>query len=237
MSQYDASENEIIIEKKEREIEFWGENPNILLQTLHEMFPTPNMSYNQNLNAITRLIIILTTISFICSQNTRLIIILLFTLAFIYAIHHYQNKMKEEFGNITDDIIKENDIDTDDVFDSPTSSNPFSNVLVTDIEYNPEKKPAPPAFQSDINDSIVEQTKNMIEKMNPGQDNIKEKLFKDLGEELTLEQSLRQFHSNANTMVVNDQTGFAEFCYGDMVSCKEGNLFACARNRINHNLY
>ena len=145
--------------------------------------------------------------------------------------------MKEEFGNITDDIIKENDIDTDDVFDSPTSSNPFSNVLVTDIEYNPEKKPAPPAFQSDINDSIVEQTKNMIEKMNPGQDNIKEKLFKDLGEELTLEQSLRQFHSNANTMVVNDQTGFAEFCYGDMVSCKEGNLFACARNRINHNLY
>ena len=64
-----------------------------------------------------------------------------------------------------------------------------------------------------------------------------DKLFKDLGEQYTFEQSLRQFHSNPNTRIPNDQKSFAEFCYGNMVSCKEGNLFACARNKMNHNLY
>ena len=31
-------------------------------------------------------------------------------------------------------------INTNDVFDEPTLSNPFSNVLVNDYELNPEKK-------------------------------------------------------------------------------------------------
>ena len=77
----------------------------------------------------------------------------------------------------------------------------------------------------------------MVQDLNPDQPNISDKLFKDLGEQYVFEQSLRQFHSNPNTQIVNDQTGFAEFCYGNMVSCKEGNLFACARNLTNYNLY
>ena len=57
---------------------------------------------------------------------------------------------------------------------------------------------------------------------------------KDLGEQFVFEQSLRPFHSNPSTTIPNDQQGFAEFCYGSMVSCKEGNMFACARNLARH---
>lgn len=40
---------------------------------------------------------------------------------------------------------------------------------------------------------------------------------------------MRSFYATANTRVNNDQRAFAEFCYGDMVSCKEGDEFACSR--------
>ena len=60
------------------------------------------------------------------------------------------------------------------------------------------------------------------------------KLFKDLGDQYIFEQSLRPFNSTSSTTIPNDQGAFADFCYGSMVSCKEGNMFACARNLARH---
>jgi phospholipid N-methyltransferase len=76
-----------------------------------------------------------------------------------------------------------------------------------------------------------------IQSMHPGQPNIDKKLFQDVTDNLELEQSMRQFYSTANTTIPNDQTSFAEFCYGDMISAKEGNAFASVRNNPRHNLY
>lgn len=119
-------------------------------------------------------------------------------------------------------------------FDNTTSSNPFCNVLLPDYEYNPDKKPAPPSYTSDINNSILTQAKNTVKELNPDQPDIADKLFKDLGEQLEFEQSMRNFYSTPSTTIPNDQAAFAEFCYGGMISCKEGNLFACARNLSRH---
>ena len=241
MSEYDNSNNEIDLEKvNENTIEFWGTDPNILFtgKYLYELFPTENMTYDQKLNAITRLVILLTLLAFVVMKKFSYIVIGIITVGFIYIYHYYHDKMlKEQFENPADQVLEDHNVMTDDVFDKPTSSNPFGNVLVTDIEYNPNKKPAPPAFNENINEDIMKESKQMVQELNPDQPDISEKLFKDLGEQLTFEQSLRQFNSNPNTAVVNDQTGFAEFCYGNMVSCKEGNLFACARNLNNYNLY
>ena len=43
-------------------------------------------------------------------------------------------------------------INTNDVFDEPTLSNPFSNVLVNDYELNPgkKKKTVPPINYEDV---------------------------------------------------------------------------------------
>ena len=43
---------------------FWGNNPAILLNKneILELFPTSSMNYNQKLNSITRLIILLTLV-------------------------------------------------------------------------------------------------------------------------------------------------------------------------------
>ena len=70
----------------------------------------------------------------------------------------------------------------------------------------------------------------MVAEANPGQPDITDKLFNDLASGITFEQSMRQYYTTANTTIPNDQGSFADFCYGSMVSCKEGNEFACSRN-------
>jgi hypothetical protein len=42
------------------------------------------------------------------------------------------------------------------------------------------------------------------------------------------------FNATANTQIPNDQKSFAEFCYGDMTSCKEGNEMACTQSMPPH---
>jgi len=116
----------------------------------------------------------------------------------------------------------------------PSSDNPFSNVLLNDYDYNPEKKPAPPVSKPDVNAKILQEAKQLVQNMNPSHPDIANKLFKDLGNQYVFEQSLMPFYSNPSTTIPNDQAAFADFCYGSMVSCKEGNPFACARNLSRH---
>jgi hypothetical protein len=247
------AEMENKLENQKKKVEFWGENPNILFKYkyLSELFPVDTMTYNQKLNAITRTTLILVLFTFFYAGSLRILIIGLITLLAIYTLHYYHVKEKEKFvskrldadnkenfSNPVMDYLKEGNVEvSDDVFDKPDSSNPFGNVLVTDHDYNPNKKPAPPAYNKKVNDDILSEAKKLVNDANPDHPDIADKLFSDMASNLQLEQSLRPFHSTANTTIPNDQTAFAEFCYGSMVSCKEGNDFACARNLARHTNY
>jgi len=249
----DLSSNQIvddvdINEKKKRIIPFWTENPNILFEQkfIFEFFPIDTMSYNQKLNAVTRTVILLTILGFLVSKNIRILIIGLITIGAVFIMHYYHtietdkvNSKKEGFGSgVAYDYLASKNIPIrNDLFQEPDSSNPFSNVLITDYDYNPNKKPAPPSFNKNVNAKILQEAKQLVVDQNPDQPDIADKLFKDLGEQLVFEQSLRQFNSTAGTTIPNDQGAFAEFCYGSMISCKEGNNFACARNMSHYTNY
>ena len=236
-----------------REPEFWSENPNVLLDPryLFELFPTESMCYSQKLNAVSRLVLILTIIGFFFTQSVRMLIISTITMASIYYLNYHksiekddidahkqyleQNGITESFESPARDLLKQNNIPvSDDVFMEPAADNPFSNVLLNDYDYNTEKKPAPPINKPDVNAKILEEAKLLVQNMNPSQPDIASKLFKDLGNQYVFEQSLQPFYSNPSTTIPNDQAAFADFCYGGMVSCKEGNPFACARNLSRH---
>ena len=221
-------------------IPFWSENPNILLDSRYvaEFFPMEGMTHNQKLNAISRVVIILTITIFLYDRNKMVLLIGLLTLGSIYLLYYYrkqeQNKKitekHEGFENPALAVLSNYSIDKANTFDAPSDTNPFSNVLLPDYDYNPDKKPAPPAFNDSVNQTILQQAQQLVMDQNPGQPDIAKKLFTDLGEQFIFEQSLQPFYSNPATTIPNDQAGFADFCYGSMVSCKEGNLFACARN-------
>ena len=52
--------------------------------------------------------------------------------------------------------------------------------MMTDYDYNPNKKPAPPAFNSKVNSAILNSAKQLVNEANPGQPDIANKLFNDL---------------------------------------------------------
>jgi hypothetical protein len=146
----------------------------------------------------------------------------------------YQDPTKG-YNNPASDYLKQNNLPVqENAFIPPSKENPFQNVMLTDYDYNPNKKPAGPSYNKKVNGDILSQAKNIVQELNPDQPDIADKLFKDLGDQYVFEQSMQPFYSTASTTIPNDQGAFADFCYGSMVSCKEGNLFACARNLARH---
>lgn len=212
---------------------FWLNNPSILLNNEHifEVWPTPQLTYESKLNAVTRLIILLSTIGFMISQSYKILIsgaISIIAIVFLYKMKHKQNIKKK----ITEKIIKEGFINSPhqeknknvvktQPFTKPTTKNPMMNVLLTDINDNPKRAAAAPSFDPAIEKQINEETKK--QKVDP-------RLFTDLGDALSFEQSMQRFYTTANSRVVNDQMAFAKFCYGGMKSCKDGDSMQCVKN-------
>ena len=226
---------------KEDAIPFWSTNPNVLLNKEHifEFFPVEDMTFTQKLNAITRVIILMTIITFAYTQKLQILIVGIISIFFIYMLHQYKSKPNEGFvlSGPAGDLVEIRESGVQNIFQKPSPNNPLGNVLVTDYIYNPNRKPAPPAYNESVAADIVVQAKEMVKNANPGNADIADKLFKDLGDQYMFEQSLQPFYSTASTTIPNDQASFSEFCYGSMISCKEGNAFACAKKNSRYNNY
>jgi hypothetical protein len=96
------------------------------------------------------------------------------------------------------------------------------NVLLPEINGDPNRKPAlksfDPATEKEINNSV----KQMLPDA---------RIYKGTKNEMDLEYSMRNFYTNPSTTIPNDQEGFSQFLYGDMISAKEGNPIALLRQQ------
>ena len=101
-------------------------------------------------------------------------------------------------------------------FKDGNKTNPFSNVLLTDIMDDPNRKAAPPSFNPQVEEDITKNVKKAVQYMNPGIKNTNKQLYGDLWNNFELDQSNRLFYSTANTRVTNDQGAFAQFLYNDL---------------------
>lgn len=218
-----------IYDIKKTETKFWGDDPNVLIKTI-DLFPSDSMNFTEQINALTRFILLFSFLLSLIFQKSSFFLIgcLTIFIIWVYFVTRPFYQKKEGF-----EIQSKNglvDLTDKQVFDTPHSKNPFSNVLLTDYVDNPFKLPAPPCDEPNHATNILQKAKDMVKKANPTFPNISEKLFKNLGDQYQFEQSLQPFYSNSSTTIPNDQKAFTDFCYGDLISCKEGNVFACARN-------
>jgi len=208
-------------------ITFWSNDPSILFnkEFIFELWPTSNMFYEQKLNAITRLVILLSLLGFIFTNTINIIVVCVITLISIYILYKLTkqsnaNKIINEgfctnnSKQIINPVTLQSVIDTE--FKEGTKKNPFSNVLLTDIMDNPDKKPAPPSFNPEVDENITRNIKKGVQFMNSGINNTNKQLYGDLWENFELDQSNRAFFSTANTRVTNDQSAFAQFLYNDL---------------------
>ena len=215
---------------------FWLNNPAILFDknAITQLWPLESMTREQKINAITRLVIILTLIGFLFLNNIKILvtgIIAILILLFTYYILNKNtnlNKVKETFSN--EDIYKK----VKHNFTNPSVINPVMNILLPEIQDNPNRLEAAPSYNNAVKNSINEETKNYIVGNFDNNENIKKNLFDDQGDNFEFEQSMRQFYTTANTRVPNNQKEFARFCYGNMASCKDGDVEMCLKSAFRH---
>ena len=215
---------------------FWLNNPVILFDknAITELWPLESMTREQKINAITRLVIILTLIGFLFLNNIKILvtgIIAILILLFTYYILNKNtnlNKVKETFSN--EDIYKK----VKHNFTNPSVINPVMNILLPEIQDNPNRLEAAPSYNNAVKNSINEETKNFIVGNFDNNENIKKNLFDDQGDNFEFEQSMRQFYTTANSRVPNNQSEFARFCYGNMASCKDGDVEMCLKSVFRH---
>lgn len=95
---------------KKNDPPFWTDDPNILFQKnyIFEFYPTDNMTYNQKLNTITRVVLILSIILTIFTRNMGVLIVAGITIFSIILIHKNNNKKRksEGYANPTHDFLK-----------------------------------------------------------------------------------------------------------------------------------
>ena len=214
---------------------FWLNNPLILVnkKQITEIFPIGNLSYTRKLNALTRIIIICSILGYLMTKSAKILIsaaVTIVIVAMIYKIQKHKNAkdkintkdLKEGFANCNNyNKHKEK-------FTQPTKTNPLMNVLLPEINDNPKRKPAAPAFNRTVEKKINAKAKNIGHYP---------RLFLDLGDSINFEQSMRNFYSTPNTKVGNDQTAFAKYLYGDMPSCKDGDELQCMKNNERYTLF
>jgi Family of unknown function (DUF5762) len=226
-------------------IQFWSNDPTILLnkEYIFELWPTSSMCYEQKLNSISRLIILLSILGYILTMSKNILIVGVLTLLIIYVLFNmrkqkitkdmlenfdvmpsvqgnevtglFDNKPKSYVNPVTLDAVLRTE------FKEGNKKNPFSNVLLTQIMDEPDRKAAPPAFNVDVDEDITKNVKRAVQMMNPGIKNTNKQLFGDLYQNFQLDQSNRVFYSTSNSRVTNDQGAYGNYLYGYMPSAKE----------------
>ena len=219
-------------------VQFWSNEPTILFnkEYIFELWPTTNMCYEQKLNAISRLIILITILGYILTMSQRVLLVGFLTLAGIFVLFTMRKqKVTKDMLNEGFQVVQGNEVTgmfdkkpdsyvnpvtLDSVLKSEfmegTKKNPFSNVLLTQIGDDPDRKSAPPSFNTDCDEDITKNVKRSVQMMNPGIKNTNKQLFGDLWQEMQLDNCLRVFNTTPNSRIENDQSAYAQYLYNDM---------------------
>jgi hypothetical protein len=218
---------------------FWYNDPTILInkENITQLWPTNKMSFEEKLNAITRIVMLMTFLGFLFTKNTNLLIIGLVTLGIIFSLYKLRKQHIIQEGltnhtnkhninkNNTNTATTTNPITLDSVLKSEfyptTKKNPFGNVLLTDIGDKPNRKSAAPSFNPDVYEDIDNAVKKQTQMLNPGIINTNKQLYGDLKDNYDLDNSMMQFYSMPNTRIENDQGAYSKYLYGGMHSSKE----------------
>jgi hypothetical protein len=225
---------------------FWSNDPTIIFNkdSMLQLWPTSNLTFEAKLNAISRIVILLSLLGFLFTRKTHFLIIGAITLAIIVSLYKFRkqkivkaltqqdvegfqvnNPKGLPMGSIASSQMTTNPVTLETLlrsdFHPTTKKNPFGNVLLTDIMDQPNRKAAAPSFNPDVYDDINAATKKQTQMLNPGIINTNKQLYGDLKDNYDLDKSMMRFYSCANTRVTNDANSFGKWLYGNMPSSKE----------------
>lgn len=185
--------------------QFWFNHPYVLLkkENITNIIPKHNQTLEEKLNAITRLVLLFSLLgNTYLGGSLKVFYIVCILLTIIVLIYKTSKRRTAEAFSTCSKIknLKESISTT-----RPTPKNPMMNVMLPEIVDNPQRHEASSAYCPDVDAKITSSVK----------DNLDKKIFRDMGDEIEFDTSMRQFYTTPNTMIPNDQKGFAEFCFGN----------------------
>jgi hypothetical protein len=206
---------------------FWLEDPSVLITNFCKFSPFgpfTHKRFSNNMNAYTRLTIILSIVIYTITKEINYIFIGIFLIVLIIIMYYSLKKDSfkvlprsfpfmqsnekpiEERGSslLKDSQLsrrKSNFYDTQELV-----NNPLKNVQITD--YGKEQEYSK-ATRSDST-------------MSPFAEG---KIFQT-ADQYIFDRNTQQFYTTANSSVQNDQTSFANWLYGTENICKEGSIYA-----------
>ena len=183
-------------------MEFWIDQPKLLFHSkyIHEIWMYERMTMNQKLNAMTRLIIVLSLLGFICFNRSLFLVMGMILVSAIVIIY----KRKNIFEGM----------DNKDIPVLP--SNPLNNVLMSDYKENPMLAPSHPEYSEKLENSINQSALTAIFKQNTDNKDI-QKGFESSRDQFEFEQSMRPFFTNPVNSVDQIEYGdFLKYCFGKL---------------------
>ncbi len=194
-------------------MDFWIDNPKLLFQAdhIHEVWMYPNMTTNEKMNALTRLIILLSLIGFLCLNRSVFLVIgaILISLMVLF----YKKDTLLEGMEPSLPVLPNNPL-----------NNPLNNVLMNDYKDHPNLKPNHPEYGPEVEKAINTSALSSIFQQNAGNKDIQNG-FKSSRDQFEFEQSMRPFLTQSvNTVDQVEYGDFLKFFAGSMPSDKPLNI-------------
>ena len=172
--------------------DLWYRNPKILLEKYDQFFPNKNLNRIEKINSLARFAIYYGILLVLFGQDTKWlsISIVIITISL--------------FLGSTENFVSVGNKEDEKNCTKPTKQNPFMNYTLGDLI---EKSDRPKACKYE--DSKDEMRKEFRSHIYSDSSDIWGKFISD-----------RNFYTMPNTEIVNDQKGFAKWCFGNSGKCK-----------------
>ncbi len=196
--------------------EIWYNDIYVLLEKPYQFFPSNNLTNLEKINALARLAIYYAIIIIFTGRNHTYLtfsVIILITSFFLGKSTGTTNS-SEPFSNNKNG--KSNILTTTKkLCYKPTDENPFMNFTLNDYYKNPDRPQNCP-----INEVKNEMRTKFLKRIVPDPTDLWGQNISD-----------RNFYTMPSTRIVNDQTGFANWCYGSMGQCKSNGI-GCLKSAL-----
>lgn len=196
----------------------WYNDIYVLLEKPYQFFPSNNLTGLEKINALARLAIYYAIIIIFTGRNHTYLtfsVVMLMTSFFLGRTNGLDNSNESFTLSDSNNKIKNSNTLAEKSCYKPTDENPFMNFTLNDYYKNPDRPQNCP-----INEVKNEMRTKFLKRIVPDPTDLWGQNMSD-----------RNFYTMPSTRIVNDQTGFANWCYGSMGQCKSNGI-GCLKSAL-----
>lgn len=175
--------------------QIWFKDPAILFtsETWSKFVPLQGMTTAESLNSVVRFSVYFALFLFLANGTTAYILTIPIVMMFTVVLFNL-------FPNGKDiEPFTAKHIDDKNVYTMPSQNNPFMNVLLTDIQDNPNREDAAPTSRRDVKADMYKNFQKTTD------------MYMDTTDLFDQTQAMRTFHTLQSARVPNDLDGFKKW--------------------------